>query len=169
MSKPLTDDRLARAARSLRNAKRARPHITNTTRPVRTEGGTELLGVKPLIIAYVIPTKRWVKDFLHRCKAHGLNARCVDDVRFAFEVTGTPEALELLTSCRCIHDWHYPLSARVPMIAAGTGDEPVRTRSRSKEPNRTMTPAQEVAARRHDYRGLLAPNAEKREDATSGA
>lgn len=101
-----------------------RGRIVNTNRPVVTPGGAVITGIKPLLIVYVKPSKRHLKDFEHRCRVHGIAATHIEgDGRLAFEVTGTPEALELLTGCKCVMEWHFALNVRPPRFAAGSGPE----------------------------------------------
>jgi hypothetical protein len=101
-----------------------RGRIVNTNRPVVTSGGATITGVKPLIVVYVKDSKRHVKDFDFRCRVNGIAATRIDGIaRLAFECTGTPQALEMLTGCQCILEWHFSMNVRPPRQAAGGGAE----------------------------------------------
>src|SRR5690242_19442990 len=115
-----------------------RGRILKAVRPVFTASGKEVLGRKPLLVCYVKTGSRRMRDqFDQSDRRLGLEVRPVQDVFVpevngqhgyltAYEVVGTPQALEEFTAKACVLDWQYPLDVAVPRNGSRSGDKPRR-------------------------------------------
>lgn len=116
--------------------------VKTDTRRLKGLMGSEISGMKlPLIIVHVKNSKRFISQFEYISKKKGLAIKRVDDqFRAVYEVTGTPQALEEITGCPFILEWHFALNVGIAPgymhRATGTGPE-----KRSKSGGKGFTQA----------------------------
>lgn len=105
----------------------ARPKPTCTNIRLEPIPGVEIIGIKPMVIAYIkTGSKRLAKDFAYHCEKLGIFANKVQDFGLeltVYELVGAPAALDTLLSRDCVKEFHLPMSGRVPFIGQGTGAE----------------------------------------------
>ena len=93
-------------------------------RKIFTAGKTEIGGVKPLIVVYVKPGKRWEQEFYFICQKKGIVFTAIEGIAvLSFECVGAPEALEDLSGWRGLLEWHLRLDVKPPRNGYGQGKE----------------------------------------------
>lgn len=113
-----------------------RGRILNTNRDVHAAPGVIVCGTKPRILVYVkTGSCRMRNDWMKAQRELGLDAIEVqahgEDAKgnafvTAYDVTGTPGALERLVAMPCVKDWHFMLDVAVRFQGTGSGDKPKR-------------------------------------------
>lgn len=139
-----------------------RGSIVLPSRPIDIGNGCMMSGRKPGIIVYIkAGSGRLVREFTRFCDVAGIDAMPVQsagDRPDAYECIGSIESLERLTGHPAVRDWHFIVGVRVPLTAAGSGAESVRSEQARRESRR---PWVEREARAERERIAKLPKAER--------
>lgn len=119
-----------------------RPQIQSSVVELEIAKDVWHTGRKPRVIVTVMTHNSRLRGmFRGFCQKHGIHPTLGVDGKSvpvqdwggtaAYDVTGSGEALTLLTQCDFVVDWHYCLSASVGHISGGTGPEKMRSSGRA--------------------------------------